>query len=438
MEVNSGYDIYLNTDNVWLDGLQLYNSYNTGHLNIIYLTDGNGTTQNLQISNNIIRGSGVFSDGNNKTGIGVIGNDPAAGSRVSIWNNIIYGLDGTNIGIGRGIYITKPTRTAYLYNNTIYDTDDEGIYAASGVTIAKNNLLQGSDGNAYGGTFTTSDYNLSDDATNTGGAHDKVSQTVIFDDAANGNFHLAITDTAARNAGTSTITIPPPFQGGAGGGLDRDIDGHARPAGAAFDIGADEGSISVYYSVGQNTTDHKSGTPTLDITSGVATFSVAQTATNLGIGDKVTYNTTSVAYLAQKISTTQWRLITATGAMPADVAGATVNSIAHAFASLSAAEAGATGASYLNTTDLWTNNYQLNIPCYYDSGPDTTAVTVDGYTTGVPNYIRIYTPYDTTGEVNTSQRHDGVWSDSKYRLEPVGTVLSVNEPHIIIEGLQIY
>src|SRR3989344_4190111 len=47
---------------------------------------------------------------------------------------------------------------------------------------------------------------------------------------------------------------------------------------------------SVYYSVGQNTNDHKTGSPTMSISSGVATFSVAQTATNMGVGDRVTYN----------------------------------------------------------------------------------------------------------------------------------------------------
>lgn len=41
----------------------------------------------------------------------------------------------------------------------------------------------------------------------------------------------------------------------------------------------------VYYSVGQNTNDHKTGTPTVTVSGTTATFSVAQTATNMGVGD---------------------------------------------------------------------------------------------------------------------------------------------------------
>jgi len=48
-------------------------------------------------------------------------------------------------------------------------------------------------------------------------------------------------------------------------------------------------ATNVYYSVGQNTSDHKTGSPNVTISSGVATFTVAQTAPNLGVGDKVAY-----------------------------------------------------------------------------------------------------------------------------------------------------
>ena len=116
-----------------------------------------------------------------------------------------------------------------------------------------------------------------------------------------------------------------------------------------------------------------------------------------------------MAYISGKTSTSVWSLMTATGGVPADVTGQTVNSIAHPFASLSAAVTGASGASYMNTTDMVAGNFQLNIPCYYDSGADTTAVTVSGYTAGSSNYTKIFTPNNTTTEVNLSQRHCGKW-----------------------------
>ncbi len=91
-------------------------------------------------------------------------------------------------------------------------------------------------------------------------------------------------------------------------------------------------ATDVYYSVGQNTTDHKSG-GNVSITSGVATFTVAQTATNLGVGDRLIAGG-NVYYLKSKISTTQWNVVTKLGAVPADLGSTAVTSIAHEYASL--------------------------------------------------------------------------------------------------------
>lgn len=65
--------------------------------------------------------------------------------------------------------------------------------------------------------------------------------------------------------------------------------------------------------------------------------------------------------------------------------------------------------------------------CY--SMADTTAVTINGWTTASDAYIRIYTP--------TSERHDGKWNTSKYRLEAATNVLVITEEHVRVEGLQI-
>src|ERR1700677_213009 len=69
-------------------------------------------------------------------------------------------------------------------------------------------------------------------------------------------------------------------------------------------------ATNVYYSVGQSTsTNLMTGSPTVTITSGAATFSIAQTG-NIGIGDQVTYGT-STAYISGKVTTSQWTLETA-------------------------------------------------------------------------------------------------------------------------------
>ena len=73
------------------------------------------------------------------------------------------------------------------------------------------------------------------------------------------------------------------------------------------------------------------------ISGGVATFSVAQTAPNLGVGDKISYGTNGVAYISAKQSQTVWNLITAKGATPTATSSAVVSSITHAFSSLNRA-----------------------------------------------------------------------------------------------------
>jgi hypothetical protein len=204
-------------------------------------------------------------------------------------------------------------------------------------------------------------------------------------------------------------------------------------------------ATNVYYSAGQNTLDHKTGSPTITISGGLATFSVAQTGTTTGVGDKVTYNGSSVAYISGKVSTTQWNVVTATGGTPANVTGQTVNSIAHAFDSiksaLSAASVGADGL--LGTGDLVTGNYILNIPLYYDSGRDVSLLNFaqglggSRYTTGPSNYIKIYAPASTTAEVNTTQRHAGKYENNKVLLDSwyLGTIFYIN--YVQVEGLQM-
>src|ERR1035437_3777404 len=71
-------------------------------------------------------------------------------------------------------------------------------------------------------------------------------------------------------------------------------------------------TANVFYSVGQSSSNLMTLSPTVTIASGMATFSQAQTG-NIGVGDKVTYNTSAIAYISGKISQTQWSLVTATG-----------------------------------------------------------------------------------------------------------------------------
>ena len=197
-------------------------------------------------------------------------------------------------------------------------------------------------------------------------------------------------------------------------------------------------ATQVYYSVCPfGTGDIKTGSPTITISSGVATLSVAQTG-NIGQGCRITYNGTSVCYISQVNSSTSFNVVTATGGTPGDVSGQTVNSIAHEYASLSDAEAGASDANHTNNADLTAIDVILNLCCYYDHDDqtaDTAPCTIDGYTADATRYINIYTPTGGTQSIN-NQRHAGKWSTSKYRMS--GAIpLTLSDPYVRVSGLQI-
>ena len=83
-----------------------------------------------------------------------------------------------------------------------------------------------------------------------------------------------------------------------------------------------------------------------------------------------------------------------------------------------------------------TNNGTLPV---MGDATDSTAVTIDGWTTGQQNFIKVYTPVDSS-EVGTSQRHDGKWDDERYRLVPAANnsgIAIYGAGYIKMDGLQI-
>lgn len=179
----------------------------------------------------------------------------------------------------------------------------------------------------------------------------------------------------------------------------------------------------IHYSVGQNTsTDLKNDTPTCTISSGTLTFSVAQTG-NIGVGCKITYDTSKTCYISGKTSQTVWSVVTVTGGTPTNEASpVTVNSIKHVFSSLNSAMANVEGASYTNSTDWVTDQYNVFVHTYRQTGDDTTAVVFpDGITCNASYHLNIQTPTDTLSECNT----DNWISDKKWT--PGGYVLSVDD-----------
>jgi hypothetical protein len=80
----------------------------------------------------------------------------------------------------------------------------------------------------------------------------------------------------------------------------------------------------------------------------------------------------------------------------------------------------------------------MMVACYGD-GEDTSSVTITGWTTGPNNYIKIFTPVSSS-EVGTSQRHDGKWNTSAYRISndtSNNETIYVREQYVRIDGLQV-
>src|SRR3990170_3344298 len=353
------------------------------------------------------------------------------------------------------MYFDEVGDTVYAFNNTIFDIKQSaasgggqayGLSVGNSTVHARNNYVGDviSAQNleyAYDGTFSTTTNNVSSDATATG----TNSQTGKSDYPAYFmNTTAGAEDLHLRNDSNA-------LWGSYGADLDGDadlpvttnVDGDARHA-SQPDIGADEFTGSpvtraIYYSVGTSTADLKSGSPTLTISNGTATFSVAQ-PNSVGVGDEITYSGTLKAYISARTSSTVYSVTTAVGSLPANVTNATVNSIKRAFNLLSTAEANSGAASYLGATDLVASNYQLNWTTYNDGAMNDRA-TVSSWTTGANNYIRIYAPY-ASAEVGTSQRHTGV-AGSGFRMAPVsaspaaGGVIWIEEEYVRVEGIEI-
>src|SRR3989339_905043 len=370
----------------------------------------------------------------------------------SIHDNILISGSSTLLwGIYYGAaYQTTAARQSKIYNNTVY-----GSYTSSGgaIRIVVNNSASSSylplvKNNYAANTGTGSDYIF-------GGA-----------DYSNANAEVAYNGSDDGTAGTSngnqTISAANMYFGSTTSGSENlhiksmsnailvgigpssdanvsaaDIDGNTR-SGTTTDLGADNlpytftaaaDPCTLYYSVGTSTNDFKTGSPTMSISAGVATFSEGQTSTSMGVGDMITAQTIYTFYIKKKNSSTEWIVCDPQGRTPSNMSALTVTSIKRAFNSLNAALNGAspgvcdvTHANLSGTPiSLITAGKLIFVPCYADGNDSGGTVSISAFasypTSGsdATHYIRIYTPVSTSTECNQSQRHNGTTA-SGYKL----------------------
>jgi hypothetical protein len=197
--------LYLgNPLNLWIDGFQIaYTNtvISPSSMQPVQSFTVASTGINTSISNSIIMSQVTASAPN----IGGIAVQLPSGNVFYFWNNIIFNSGVTASSVG---FFTDTGSTVYFYNNTIYGFS-QGLEQNNTVTlIAKNNIVQGATVDGYLGIFTTSDYNLSNDVTTTGGAHDLTSKVVTFVNSGDNDFLLSVADISAKGAGESLVNDP--------------------------------------------------------------------------------------------------------------------------------------------------------------------------------------------------------------------------------------
>jgi hypothetical protein len=418
---NSG--IYINTNYARIEGLQITVDRNSGANDGIATSIG--SAGEIQISHCIFKG--VLSG--TATNLAAISSwNDSANLVVKVWNNILYDFINSSNNI---ITIYNNTAKTYAYNNTLQNVWI-GLAHYGGTFVAKNNIVQDAN-DGYVGTFTSSDYNISNLASDAPSPSYRsgLATTLTFADKAADDFHLDAGDTDALDVGTDLSSDP-------NLAFSDDIDGGIRSG--TWDIGVDEyvATIkSVYYSVGTSTADLKNDSPTITISGGTATLSVAQTG-NIGVGDVITYNTSSKAYISGVNSQTSFEVITATGGTPGNVSGQTVNSIKRVFNSIDTAVSSASGASYLNTANLVTGNFKLFLVCYND-GPFAEAITINTYTTDATYFMTLTVAGSSQVANGTSQRHDGKAGSGAVVQPPAaaGYGISVEDTYTVVEWLEV-
>lgn len=197
---------------------------------------------------------------------------------------------------------------------------------------------------------------------------------------------------------------------------------------------------TVYYAINPfGTGDQKTGSPNMTVSSNVMTLDVAQTG-NIGVGYVITANSVSY-YITSVTSSTVFVVSNVQGGNVSDVGTSTaVTSISAIWADISTAEASYLGASFLNTTDLVTNQYSVYFACYYDQDdntPDGSKATIDGATSNATYNLTIFTPQGGTESINDQRYAGGSTLDTnKFYMSRDDQMMSLRDDYASAVGIQ--
>jgi hypothetical protein len=446
-------------NSVTIDGLQARTDLNN-LTNMISTSNSSGT---FILRNSIIRGFGLA--GGEQASMIYFYNSGST-FKAYISNNIV--VNQTAAGALSAVINDLGVVGAVLYgnNNTVAYAAWHafGFYSGDNtVFYLKNNLSVGT--SLANKCHASCDYNV---ATITGslyGANDRQNEPVVFVNAAGGDYRLADSDTYAKDRGmnlSADSNLP----------VTTDIRGSGR-GGVAWDIGAYESATSIFRSVGPGNTACLAaggaanatacGLPNLgsmNLWNGNLQLGSAM-PTNVGVGDAVVYDCSAdgnltaadcVGYIHKRYSSTSFDLRTVDGRVPANTN--TGFRIFRAYNSIANAMQGRTPGmnssivalvgidnddldQWTGVRELFTYNEQWNVALYADGADPGDALSPYNWdaSSNAINYTRIFAP-SLTSEVGVTQRHAGVWDNTKARVSTTGSN-TIYARSTVVDGLQI-
>jgi hypothetical protein len=224
-------------------------------------------------------------------------------------------------------------------------------------------------------------------------------------------------------------------------------------------LGRAEAATVIYRSIGPDST--------LPLAAGSFIFSLTidGTGTNadfgttlpntVGVGDVLLYHVgspfgdpTNIAVICGRNAANRF-LVQSTSGGPAATATDTNWTILRAYTSLNDAGHQLENAGIVPALRSFDNGTQnlvaldrcLYLACYADADDSTPTIFDTSWVTDASRFIKIYTPY-AASEVGVSQRHQGVYTTSAYRLVLTTSVaqscLELQTSVAVVEGLQIY
>lgn len=203
----------------------------------------------------------------------------------------------------------------------------------------------------------------------------------------------------------------------------------------------------VNFSVGTCSADLKSGTPSITISGGIATFSIPQMHPGLGAGDDVLITGGTHVYLKNKVagSSSVWVVTDAVGLAPADIPATEVQSITRCFSYLADALSVTGIAGKIGTLDLTVANVYVIINCFSDYrfgySVDAQSVLGTNYITSSVNscYITVTSPSNILFDCNVRQGHTGTPGSGYYLRADSGVapIIDIREFMVVLNQLDI-